>query len=90
MALTTLGVGAMPAGSIIQTVSLGTTSGITRTQTSSNTFVATNLVNSITPKFQNSKFNVRCAVAGNTNQNTGYQEGFYITFFRKNRQWFFC
>ena len=83
MALTTLGVGAMPAGSIIQTVSLGTTSGITRIQTASSTFVATGLSNSITPKFQNSKFNVRCAVAGNTNQTTGNQEGFYITFFRK-------
>ena len=75
--------GAMPAGSVIQTVSLGTTSGITRLQTASSTYVATSLVNSITPKFQNSKFNVRCAVAGNTNQTTGNQEGFYMTFFRK-------
>lgn len=73
----------MPSGHVIQTVSLATTSGITRKQTASNTFVATNLVNSITPKFQNSKLNVRCAVAGNTNQNTGNSEGFYLTFFRK-------
>ena len=73
----------MPAGSVIQTVSLGTTSGITRLQTASNTYVATGLVNAITPKFQNSKIHVMCAVAGNTNQNTGNQEGFYMTFFRK-------
>jgi hypothetical protein len=73
----------MPAGMVIQTVSLATTSGITRLQTASNTFVATGLSNSITPKFANSKINVRCAVAGNTNQTNGNQEGFYITFFRK-------
>tara|TARA_R100001591_G_C4287334_1_gene166819 strand:+ start:37 stop:528 length:492 start_codon:yes stop_codon:yes gene_type:complete len=83
MALTTLGVGAFPAGSIIQTVSLGTTSGITRLQTASTSYVATALSNSITPKFQNSKFNVRCAVSGNTNQTNGNIEGFYMTFFRK-------
>ncbi len=73
----------MPAGSVIQTVSLGTTSGITRLQTASTTYVATALVNAITPKFQNSKIHVMCAVAGNTNQNTGNAEGFYMTFFRK-------
>ena len=80
---TTAGTVAMPAGMVVQTVSLASTSGITRLQTSSNSFVATGLSNSITPKFANSKINVRCAVAGNTNQTNGYQEGFYITFFRK-------
>lgn len=80
---TTSGTIQMPAGMVIQTVSLASTSGITRLQTSSNTFVATSLSNSITPKFANSKINVRCAVSGNTNQPDGNPEGFYITFFRK-------
>ena len=74
---------ALPAGSVIQTVSLATTDGITRLQTASGTYVATDLSNSINLKFQNSKVHVMCAVAGNTNQNTGNQEGFYMTFFRK-------
>jgi len=73
----------MPAGMVIQTVSLASTSGITRTQTASNTYVATGLSQSITPKFANSKLDVRLAVTGNTNQADGNPEGFYITFFRK-------
>ena len=44
--------------------------------------MATGLSNAITPKFQNSKINVRCAVSGNTNQTNGNIEGFYMTFFR--------
>ena len=38
---TTAGTVAMPAGMVVQTVSLASTSGITRLQTSSNSFVAT-------------------------------------------------
>tara|TARA_R100000697_G_C5374178_1_gene178204 strand:- start:159 stop:647 length:489 start_codon:yes stop_codon:yes gene_type:complete len=73
--------GAMPAGSVIQTVSLSSTT-VTRLQTASSSYVATGISNSITPKFQNSKFDVRCFITGNTNQTNGNTEGFRMTFFR--------
>tara|TARA_R100001463_G_scaffold73918_1_gene127842 strand:+ start:131 stop:649 length:519 start_codon:yes stop_codon:yes gene_type:complete len=71
----------MPAGMVIQTVSLASTT-ITRIQTASSSYVATGLSNSITPKFATSKLNVRAFITGNTNQNNGNIEGFRMTFFR--------
>ena len=71
----------MPAGMVIQTVSLASTT-ITRIQTASSSYVATGLSNSITPKFATSKLNVRAFITGNTNQTNGNVEGFRMTFFR--------
>lgn len=71
----------MPAGHVIQTVSLASTT-ITRLQTASSSYVATGLSNSITPKFATSKINARAFMTGNTNQPNGNVEGFRMTFFR--------
>jgi len=57
-------------GSVIQTIHLGSTN-VQRKATTSSSFVATYLYNTITPKFANSKIIVRAATTGNNNTNNG-------------------
>ena len=67
-------------GMVVQMVHLADTT-VTRAATSSTSYVATNLSNSITPKFSNSKFIVRVATTGNNNTNAANQLVYQI--FRK-------
>jgi len=67
-------------GTVVQMVHLADTTR-TRTATSSNTYIATDVFNSITPKFSNSKFVVRVATTGNNNTNSANQLVYQI--FRK-------
>ena len=67
-------------GMVVQMVHLADTQ-VTRAATSSTSYIATNVVNSITPKFSNSKFIVRVATTGNNNTNAANQLVYQI--FRK-------
>ena len=69
-----------PAGHVVQVVHLADTTR-TRAATSSTSYVATDVFNSITPKFSNSKFIVRAATTGNNNTNSSNQLVYQI--FRK-------
>jgi len=58
----------MPAGHVVQFVESSTTSN--RSEISSSSFVATNVYIDITPKYNNSKINVRLATTINTDTNS--------------------
>ena len=67
-------------GTVVQLVSLSDTT-VTRAASSSTSFVASNITNTITPKFNNSKIIVRVATTINTN--TSSAENIVYTFYRK-------
>ena len=67
-------------GMVVQMVHLADTT-VTRAATSSTSYVATDVFNSITPKFSNSKFIIRVATTGNNNTNSANQLVYQI--FRK-------
>jgi hypothetical protein len=66
-------------GHVVQVVNLPSTT-LTRAATTSTSYVASNIQNTITPKFANSKLIVRCATTGNNNTNSA--EHMVYTYFR--------
>ena len=67
-------------GTCVQMVSLSDTT-VTRAASSSTSFVASNITNTITPKFSNSKIIAR--VATSINNNTNSANSIVVTFYRK-------
>jgi hypothetical protein len=73
------GAGVHIPGHVVQVVNLPSTT-VTRAATTSTSYVASNIQNTITPKFANSKLIVRCATTGNNNTNSA--EHMVYTYFR--------
>ena len=67
-------------GTVVQLVSLSDTT-VTRAASSSTSFVASNITNTITPKFNNSKIIAR--VATSINNNTNNANSIVITMYRR-------
>jgi hypothetical protein len=62
----------LPAGCVVQVTNLASTPISGRLESASTSFVASNMEGSITPKFANSKINVRFASTINTNTDSNH------------------
>ena len=69
---TTSGTVDLPAGCVVQVTNLSSTPISGRLESSSTSYVASNLEGSITPKFSDSKINVRFASTINTNTDSNH------------------
>ena len=68
-------------GMIVQ-IANGTTGVVSRTASSSDSYVATSITATITPKFANSLIIPHYVVSGNTNQSVGNNAGLVYTLYR--------
>ena len=73
----------LPAGCVVQVTNLSSTPISSRLESSSTSYVASSLEGSITPKFSDSKINVRFASTINTNTDSNHMV-VYTIYRKKN------